>query len=34
MCLYCNKVIKGGGINRLKAHLVGEKGQAVIFLFK
>lgn len=27
MFLYCNKVIKGGGINILKAHLTGEKGQ-------
>lgn len=26
-CIYCNKVIKGGGINRLKLHLAGETGQ-------
>ncbi|KAG5060098.1 hypothetical protein GLYMA_01G096900v4 [Glycine max] len=27
MCLYCDKIIKKGGINRLKAHLAGGKGQ-------
>ncbi|XP_061370284.1 uncharacterized protein LOC133313002 [Gastrolobium bilobum] len=27
MCLHCNKIIRGGGINRLKFHLAGEKGQ-------
>ncbi|XP_061369965.1 uncharacterized protein LOC133312734 [Gastrolobium bilobum] len=27
ICQHCNKVIRGGGINRLKNHLAGEKGQ-------
>lgn len=27
LCLYCKKIIRGGGINRLKTHLAGEKGQ-------
>ncbi|XP_057418594.1 uncharacterized protein LOC130712797 [Lotus japonicus] len=27
ICLYCNKNIKGGGINRMKAHLARESGQ-------
>ena len=27
MCIYCDKRIKGGGINRFKAHLAGQKGQ-------
>lgn len=27
MCLYCDKIIKGGGINRLKVHLDREKRQ-------
>ncbi|XP_061356627.1 uncharacterized protein LOC133301047 [Gastrolobium bilobum] len=26
-CLHCNKIIRGGGINQLKFHLAGEKGQ-------
>jgi len=26
MCIYCDKQIKGGGINRFKAHLAGQKG--------
>jgi len=26
MCLYCNKVFKGGRINRFKQNLVGIKG--------
>lgn len=26
-CIYCKKIIKGGGINRLKLHLAGETGQ-------
>ena len=26
-CIYCNKVMKGGGINRLNLHLAGETGQ-------
>ncbi|XP_019415875.1 PREDICTED: uncharacterized protein LOC109327261 [Lupinus angustifolius] len=25
-CLYCKKIIRGGGINRLKSHLAGERG--------
>ncbi|KAL9673763.1 hypothetical protein QQ045_030025 [Rhodiola kirilowii] len=28
LCIYCNKIIRGGGINRFKYHLAGEKGQA------
>ena len=27
ICLYCNKLIKGGGITRLKYHLAGIRGQ-------
>ncbi|XP_061339275.1 uncharacterized protein LOC133285965 [Gastrolobium bilobum] len=27
ICQHCNKVIRGGGINRLKSNLAGEKGQ-------
>ncbi|XP_057444720.1 uncharacterized protein LOC130736962 [Lotus japonicus] len=27
ICLHCNKNIKGGGINRMKAHLARESGQ-------
>ena len=27
ICLHCNKLIKGGGITRLKYHLVGIRGQ-------
>ncbi|KAL9687640.1 hypothetical protein QQ045_032046 [Rhodiola kirilowii] len=27
LCLHCNKIIRGGGINRFKCHLAGEKGQ-------
>jgi hypothetical protein len=27
ICLYCNKLIKGGGITRRKYHLAGIKGQ-------
>ncbi|KAG4399713.1 hypothetical protein AAZX31_08G274000 [Glycine max] len=27
LCLYCNKIFRGGGINRFKNHLAGEKGQ-------
>ena len=27
MCLYCNKVFKGGGINRFKKHLAGIRGE-------
>ena len=27
MCIYCDKGVKGGGINRFKAHLAGQKGQ-------
>ncbi|XP_019430825.1 PREDICTED: uncharacterized protein LOC109338134 [Lupinus angustifolius] len=26
-CLYCKKIIRGGGINRLKSHLAGEREQ-------
>ncbi|KAM0837483.1 hypothetical protein ACQ4PT_061605 [Festuca glaucescens] len=26
-CMYCNEVLKGGGIHRLKLHLAGEKGE-------
>jgi hypothetical protein len=26
-CMYCNEVLKGGGIHRLKLHLTGEKGE-------
>ncbi|KAL4392722.1 hypothetical protein AHAS_Ahas03G0373500 [Arachis hypogaea] len=26
MCIYCDKPIKGGGINRFKYHLVGKGG--------
>lgn len=29
VCLYCPKVIRGGGINRLKSHLAGDPGQIV-----
>ncbi|GKD62885.1 hypothetical protein Tco_1304993, partial [Tanacetum coccineum] len=28
ICNYCHKVIRGGGINRIKKHLVGQKGEA------
>ncbi|KAK7386773.1 hypothetical protein VNO78_27109 [Psophocarpus tetragonolobus] len=27
LCLYCNKIFRGGGINRFKTHLAGERGQ-------
>ncbi|KAL9671968.1 hypothetical protein QQ045_009542 [Rhodiola kirilowii] len=27
LCIHCNKIIRGGGINRFKCHLAGEKGQ-------
>ncbi|KAL9660919.1 hypothetical protein QQ045_025738 [Rhodiola kirilowii] len=27
LCIYCNKIIRGGVINRFKYHLAGEKGQ-------
>ena len=27
LCLYCDKIIRGGDINRLKSHLAGEKRQ-------
>lgn len=27
LCIYCDKIIRGGGINRFKFHLVGIKGQ-------
>lgn len=27
-CVYCNKVLKGGGIHRIKEHLAGHKGNA------
>ena len=27
ICMYCHKVIKGGGINRFKQHLAGIKGE-------
>ena len=27
MCIYCDKQVKEGGINRFKAHLAGQKGQ-------
>ena len=27
ICLYCNKLIKGGGITRLKYHLAGIRSQ-------
>ena len=27
ICLHCNKLIKGGGITRLKYHLAGMRGQ-------
>ena len=27
ICLHCNKLIKGGGITRLKYHLAGIRGQ-------
>ena len=27
ICLYCNKLIKGGGITKLKYHLTGIRGQ-------
>jgi len=27
MCIYCDKWIKRGGINKFKAHLAGQKGQ-------
>ncbi|KAF7824043.1 uncharacterized protein G2W53_022187 [Senna tora] len=26
ICMYCNKIFKGGGINRIKQHLAGIKG--------
>lgn len=27
LCTYCDKIIRGGGINRFKCHLAGAKGQ-------
>ena len=27
MCIYCDKIVRGGGINRLKDHLAGKMGQ-------
>lgn len=27
ICNYCHKVIRGGGINRVKKHLAGQKGE-------
>ncbi|KAL9675981.1 hypothetical protein QQ045_004192 [Rhodiola kirilowii] len=27
LCIHCNKIIRGGGINRFKCHLTREKGQ-------
>ena len=27
ICIYCDKRVKGGGTNRFKAHLTGQKGQ-------
>ena len=26
MCIHCDKIVRGGGINRIKGHLAGEKG--------
>ena len=27
MCIHCDKIVRGGGINRIKGHLAGEKGR-------
>ena len=30
MCFYCDNQVKGGGINRFKAHLTRQKGKVEV----